>query len=84
MNIKEEKEQAIILERLNNLIVTNKNEHAQILEQVKKTNGSVCVHDKEIKRLNNYKNYLSGALVILNLFVVPILFWLIYKHLGTP
>jgi len=81
MKIKEEKEQAIILERLKNLIETNKNEHAQILDQVKKTNGSVGTHDKEIKRLNKYKDYLSGALIILNLFIVPILIWLVTSNL---
>lgn len=81
-DIKEQKEQAVILERLNNLISTNKEEHSQILEQVKKTNGSVCSHEKEIKKLNKYKDYLSGALVIVNLFVVPVLIWLVYAHLN--
>lgn len=67
-------EQGMILERLNNLIIDNKEAHSKILEQTSKTNGNVS----EIQR---WRDKMTGALVIMNIFFVPIILYLIYNQL---
>ena len=47
-----------------------------IHEQTKKTNGRVTA-------LEGWKNKIVGGLLVSNTIVVPILLWLIYKHLNT-
>jgi len=74
-SLKEEKQQAVILERLTGLIDSNNKEHKAILDQVIKTNSRVS-------KLEIWKGLITGGMVIINLFVVPILSWLIYKHLN--
>jgi hypothetical protein len=57
---------AVLIERLDNLKAENSKEHNQIFEQVKKTNGTVA-------DLVWWKGILIGALIILNLFIVPVI-----------
>jgi hypothetical protein len=60
----------VLLERLNNLIETNREEHARIEEQVARTNGSVA-------RIKAWTNILKGGLGVITVLVLPILFILI-------
>lgn len=73
---------ATIRERLDNLIGQNKEDHDTILTQVKRINGFVQDHDKDIRNLENWKNRIVGGLVIINIFILPILFWLIFRSLN--
>jgi hypothetical protein len=64
----------VIIERLDNLINTNKEEHSRIEEQTKKTNGSVA-------SLKIWRAYLTGAVAVLSAIVFPILMSTVYKFL---
>jgi len=55
-----------ILERLNNLIMDNKEEHKNILAQTTKTNGSVA----DIQR---WRYICTGVILLMNVFFVPII-----------
>lgn len=70
----------VILERLNNLIKTNGKDHKTIIDQVTKTNGTVCVHDTRLDKIENWKSKISGALIVLNIIVVPVLLYLVYTY----
>jgi len=72
-NLKEEKQQAIILERLDNFIEVNGKEHKAILDQVIKTNSRV-------DKLEVWRGFITGGLLIISIFIVPILLYLIYKN----
>ena len=74
----------ILGERLNNLIATNKEEHSQILTQVLRTNGSVKEHNSKIDSLEKWKNRLTGGMVIINIVVLPVVFYLLYQRLEQP
>ena len=80
-NFKEKREQATILERVNNLIATNKSEHEAILAQVRRTNGFVQEHEKDIKRLDVWKSRITGGLLVLNIVVLPVVFYLLFERL---
>lgn len=62
----------VILERLNNLIETNKKEHKDILEQTTLTNGRV-------DNLEDWKNRMIGGFVVSNAILIPLVFWLLSK-----
>jgi hypothetical protein len=64
----------LLLERLENLIDTNKSEHSKLLEQVTRTNGRVTA-------IEAWKNVASGVTMVLNIIVIPILLYLLYLHL---
>lgn len=73
-NIRDRIEQGVILERLNNLIIENKEAHRKILEQTCRTNGIVA-------DIQKWRNMINGALIMMNVFLVPIVLYLIYKSL---
>lgn len=54
---------------------------ALIKEQTTKTNGHVADAFREIAGLNAWKNKAVGAMVIVNIFVVPVLMFLLYEKL---
>ena len=57
---------AVIVERLTNIQNENSKEHATIIEQVKKTNGTVA-------DLVRWKERAYGILIMMNLFLIPII-----------
>jgi len=64
----------VVIERLENMMNQDKRdqeqnyrEHREIIEQVKKTNGTVRTHDKFIWMI-------MGALTLMSAFVLPIVF----------
>jgi hypothetical protein len=71
----------LILQKLSALDALNREQHNTILaktdsiiEQTSKTNGRVS-------KLEVWMNRGIGAMAIINLFVVPVLMWLVYAHL---
>ena len=71
---KQEVNNSVLLERINNLIVTNKEDHVAILEQTTKTNGRVT-------KLEAWRNIITGGLLILNIIVWPIILFFITKSI---
>lgn len=57
---------SVIVERLDNFRTENAKEHAALLEQTTRTNGTVA-------DLVWWKGITIGALIILNLFAVPVI-----------
>lgn len=74
-------EQKIILERLTNLIDNNKREHGAILDQVKRTNGTVCRNSEKINALEKWRSMIIGGLVIVNIVLVPLIVALVLERL---
>ena len=50
--------------------------------QTTKTNGHVADAFSRIDSLNGWRNKLTGAMVISNIFIVPVLMYLLYERLG--
>lgn len=63
----------VLLERINNLIETNKTEHEAILTQTTKTNGRVT-------KLESWQNRIIGGMVIVDVIVLPLVLWWITKQ----
>ena len=61
-------------ERLSNLITDNRQEHEQILAQTTKTNGKVAEISKTQERL-------TGALIAINVIVLPVVIGVIINWL---
>jgi hypothetical protein len=61
-------ENDVLLERINNLIETNKTEHEAILTQTTKTNGRVT-------KLESWQNRIIGGMVIVDVIVLPLVIW---------
>jgi hypothetical protein len=66
-------ENDVLLERINNLIETNKTEHEAILTQTTKTNGRVT-------KLESWQNRIIGGMVIVDIIVLPLVLWWITKQ----
>ncbi len=64
----------VVLERLNNLIESNKLSHDAILQQVIKTNGKVAENTK-------WRHLLAGGLIVSNAIIVPIIIAIVLKVL---
>jgi len=64
----------VLCERLENFFRENKNDHEQIITQTTKTNGSVA-------SLQKWRYQITGALVVLNIFIVPIVLFLVFEQL---
>jgi hypothetical protein len=62
----------VIVERLQNIKEDNAQEHAAILEQAKKTNGTVA-------DLVKWKERMLGALIIMNALILPIIISVVIK-----
>ena len=56
-------------------IKTNSQSHTDILLQTTKTNGRIL-------ELEKWKFTITGGLIVLNLFLVPIVLWLLKKNLN--
>ena len=52
---------------------------ANIKEQTTKTNGHVADNISKIQELDGWKNRIIGGLIISNIFIVPVLLWLIFQ-----
>jgi len=65
----------VIIERLDNLIRENKENHEKILEQTTKTNSRVS-------HLEDWKAKATGGFIVLNILVVPVVMWLFYERLS--
>jgi hypothetical protein len=63
---------AVVIERLTNIRDENVREHATIIEQVKKTNGTVA-------DLVRWKERMLGAIVIMNVVIMPIIVAVLIK-----
>jgi hypothetical protein len=63
----------VILERLNNLINDNKEEHKSILAQVTKTNGSVA----DIQR---WRYIATGVILLMNVLILPIILAVVIQY----
>jgi hypothetical protein len=46
------------------------------------TNGKVLKSCKDIEILYTWKNILSGSLLIINIVILPIVLFMIFKYLG--
>jgi hypothetical protein len=64
----------VIIERLTNFQQANAEDHSAILEQVKRTNGSVA----DIQR---WRYMITGALIIMNIIIMPVAIAIITKFL---
>jgi len=62
----------IVIERLDNFKTDNAQEHKAILEQVKKMNGSIA-------EIQKWRFLTTGALIIMNIFIVPIILAVVIK-----
>ena len=73
----------LILQKLSALDNLNREQHQTILAktdaiitQTTRTNGRVS-------KLEIWMNRAIGAVIVINLFVVPVLMWLVYAHLES-
>ena len=74
---------AVLAEKLDNLIETNKNEHADILRRQDKTNGGIKTNADRINKLESLKNIAIGALLVMNTLLLPIAFMLIRQWINN-
>lgn len=65
----------VIVERLENLLRENSEEHKNILAQVVKTNGSVA----DIQR---WRYLASGVILAMNVFIVPIILTIVIQFIS--
>ena len=73
---KEIPENDVLLERINNLIETNKSEHKAILIQTTATNGRV-------NKLELWQNRIIGGMIIVDIIVIPLIFLWAAKVIWT-
>lgn len=80
----------VILEKLETVRILNLEQHLElkdrILEikvQTTKTNWSVAQAIIDIASINAWRNKIVWGLIVSNIFIVPILMWLVYAHLKT-
>lgn len=62
----------VVVERLDNFIRENKEEHKALLEQTTKTNGSVA-------EIQKWRYLVTGGFIVSNIIIVPILIAIILK-----
>jgi hypothetical protein len=55
---------------------------ALIKEETTKTNGHVADAFREIAGINAWKNKITGALIISNIIILPMLMYIVYQHLN--
>ena len=77
----QEIETDVIIERLDNLIKTNRSEHKVIIDQVKKTNGNTVENAKKINEHSATINKIIGGFVVANVFIVPVILFLLFERL---
>lgn len=65
----------VIVERLDNFIKDNAEEHESILAQVTKTNGSVA-------DIQKWRYLITGGFIVSNIIIVPIIIALILKFVA--
>ena len=63
-----------INQKLDDFKIDNKEEHKAILFQTTKTNGTIA-------DIQKWRYTVTGGLIVINSFILPILLWLIYKNL---
>ena len=71
----------VLEERLSNWFAENKSDHAEIIAQTTKTNGSVAKATSEINELKMWRSKMTGALIILNVVIWPLVLLFITKIL---
>jgi len=64
----------VLCERLENFFRENKGDHEMIIAQTTKTNGSVA-------SLQKWRYQITGGMIVLNIFIVPIVLFLLYRQL---
>ena len=74
---------AVLAEKLDNLIDTNKKEHFDILARQDKTNGGIKTNADRINKLESLKNIAIGALLVMNTLLLPIAFMLIRQWINN-
>lgn len=62
----------VIVERLTNIELENAREHSTIIDQVKRTNGTIA-------DIQKWRYTTNGALILLNIMVVPVIIAVIIK-----
>lgn len=67
---------AVVIERLKNFQEENKTQFCTLYEQVKHTNGSVA-------EIQKWRYLITGALIIMNLFAVPIIVAIVIKFVAN-
>ena len=68
-------ENDVIIERLDNLIRENREDHEKILIQTTKTNSKVS-------HLESWRDKATGGFIVVNIIVVPVVLWLFYERLA--
>lgn len=70
----------VLAERLEGLVKlinekfnTNETAHNSILEQTKKTNGTVINNSSRISKLEVWQNRIIGGLIVSNMVVLPVI-----------
>jgi len=62
---------------INEKFSTNEVSHEAILEQVKRTNGTVVVNTVRISSLERWQNRIIGGLIFSNIIILPIAFMIL-------
>lgn len=63
-------------EKFDTFVVSNSEQHQSIQTHVEKTNGRVT-------RLERYRDMLIGGMVLINVVVLPVFFFIVFKYLGS-
>lgn len=81
-------EDSILLEQIRGLkeliqerFDRNEDGHARLIEQTTKTNGRVTALEVKTDSIKSWQDKAIGALIICQVFVLPILIWLVVQHL---
>lgn len=68
------KDRALMNQKIDDLLKDNKEAHDKILEQVKKTNGSVA-------EIQKWRYLINGGLIVMNILFVPVLIWFLINFI---
>lgn len=71
-----ESEITSLKELINEKFDRNDSDHLSIIEQTKKTNGSVAKAICDIDSLKGWKSFMMGGLTIISMFLIPIIVYL--------
>ena len=72
----------LILQKLSALDSLNREQHNTILAKTDAIISQTTRTNGRVSSLESWQNRMIGATVVINIFVVPILFWLVLAHLN--